>query len=144
MAIITANDIYQLVYQEVMDEVTRQDADIIETCINNAIEEVKMYLPRFDLVALFGDGDTPATFTSSLLKRICSVVAVWQLFALSNPNVNYDYFHELYKMTVKQLEQIRDRKNEPSGWPLKDTTGQTSPQGSSVTYSSFKKRSNNF
>lgn len=141
---ITLDDIYMRIYQEQVDEITRTNDDIVYTAMSSAIEEAKMYLSRYDLGALFGvDGEEPRN-PSFLLKSICVSIAVMRLVELANPGIDYDKAKESYDAALRNLRDIQALRANPEGWPYKDTTGQTAPEGSTVSASYNRKRNNDF
>ena len=142
--LITTTDLYTVIYKVIIDQIIRNDETIITTAISNAIDEVKLYVTRYDILQLFGDETTAPTVNSPVLKQFCVRIACWNIICLANPNVNYDSIRSLYDRTIEQLKMIRDQKTQPAGWPYKDTTGQSAPKGSSVAASYIPKRSNNF
>ncbi len=144
MAIITTTDLYTVIYQTIIDEITRENGDLVTTAIDNAIDEVKLYVTRYDILQLFGDENTAPTVASPLLKKFCINLACWNIISLGNPNIDYEHIKMLYERTIEQLKMIQKQQTQPAGWPYKDTTGQTAPQGSSVHGTSFSKRNNNF
>ncbi len=144
MAIIATADLYTLLYPEVVEEITRQDNSLAETAISAAIDEVSIYLSKYDTVALLGSADAGPSFASPLLKRYCVAIACWNLVGLANPSVNYEHIKANYEKAIAQLLTIQNGTVNPAGWPYKDTAGQTAPQGSSVSGSWYPKRNNSF
>ena len=152
MSIIAAADIYKRIYREIVVEITRFDGaeeddtdnEILNTAIDAAIKEAKMYLSRFDLIALFGDGETEPTIDDPLLKNICIDLAIWRLVLLGSPSISFEVNETAYKSAIKSLEAIRSGNAVPEGWTYKDTTGETAAQGDAITWSSNTKRQNHF
>lgn len=144
MAIIATADLYTLLYPEVVDEITRQDSALAKTAISAAIDEVSIYLSKYDTVALLGDADNDPSFASPLLKKYCVAIACWNLVGLANPSINYEHIKANYEKTVAQLLTIQKGTVNPPNWPYKDTAGQTAPQGSSVSGTWYPKRNNSF
>ena len=137
--IILPADLGSVMYAEVITEITRDDGGALATeAIATAIQEVKMYLSRYDLVQLFGDpvANTAATFTDVYLTRLCKDVALWHLIELANPNINYESARTRYEQAVESLKRIQSGKAEPDGWPYKDTTGETAPRGDLIVKTS--------
>jgi phage gp36-like protein len=144
--IISADDIYGSIYEELVTEITRDESAITDKAISKAIEEAKMYLGRYDRISLFGEAgdiDTAATFTSDLLKSLCVDIAIWQLVKLGNPNIKFETAKEGYQMALATLKNIQKGLANPN-WPYLETTGESAPKGNSVQSSSFEKRRNNF
>ena len=144
MALITLEDLYSRIYPENANEITRGDDTLMLRAINAAISEAKMYLSRFDLVALFGTASTDPTVVDTFLQNLCVDIAVFRLVLLSNPGIDYDVAESCYKMAIATLKNIQQGYGNPDGWPYRDTTGQTAPNGSAVSASYNKKRKNDF
>ena len=142
MPLITATDIYSRIYEEIADAITREESDLVDRAIDRSITEVKMYLSRWDLLALFGDDVTEPTVTDTFLKDLCVDIAVYRLVLLGNPNIKFETAKECYKESVRTLEKLQAGKMQPTGWPYKDTTGETAPQGDSIFSHSNPKRRN--
>lgn len=144
MAIITTEDIYSRIYEEIVTEITRDTETLVTRAINAAISEVKMYLSRYDLTALFGTTEDEPTVEDIFLKSLCVDVAVWQLVKLGHPSIDYEHTKSCYEMAIAALKNIQAGKAMPDGWPYKETSGQTSPNGNAVHGSYQSKRTNNF
>ena len=154
MSLINTSDLYSRIYEEIVTEISREDTAIAERAITAAIQEAKMYLAKFDLVALFGT-DAPAldnsddssiapTVNDVFLKNLLVDIAVWNLVKLGNPNIQYEPTLKTYEMAIKTLERILKGNLQPEGWPYKDTTNETAAPGDAITYSSNAKRTQHF
>ncbi len=119
--------------------ISATDPDVIvETKINAAISEVKSYLSKYDLEALFADD---AEFDQENLKEIVKYVACWKLVSLANPNVNIELFRTNYKDAIDWLKLVQQGKAEPQGWPFpQDDPATPGNENTSVQWSSNKKR----
>jgi len=144
MLLIQIEDLYSRIYEEAVDEITRENEALAQRAINAAISEAKMFLSRYDVAALFGTADTDPTVQDDFLKNIVIDIAVWRLVLLCNVGIDYDRTERCYEMTIRNLRDIQKGNANPDGWPYRDTTGQTAPQGSSVDASYNKKRGNDF
>ncbi len=144
MAIINIQDIYSSVYEEIVTEITREETELVDRAITRATDEAKMYLSRWDLMALFGDDDTAPTVNDTFLKDICVDIAVYRLVLLGAPNIKLETAKEGYKDAVRSLEKLQAGRMQPDGWPYKDTTGETAPNGNSIEWSSNARRRNHF
>ena len=145
-AIIAAADLTTVIYQEIIDEITRSNDAIVTEDIDRAIEEVKSFLSRFDLDALFGneDADTAATVTDKFLNGLLKDVALWNLIKLANPNVNYEHIKGCYEGAIKTLTRIQKVQQTPARWPLADPADVEVTQGNPVSFNSVAKRKNNW
>ena len=136
-------------YQEILDEISRNDSTILTRAIDNGISETKIYLGRYDQVQLFGDPpangglDISATFTDPYLTSLVKDVICWHVIKLANPNVNYEHIRTCYEDAIKTLTAIQKGMNNPN-WPLLDTTGEASPLSDSVVSYQFPKRNNGY
>lgn len=150
MAIITADDIYRRVRREIVDEVTRYEGDpeaenpAVTAGINSAIKEVKMYLSRFDLVKLFGTDSIAAIVDDPFLKDLCIDIAVYRIMCVASSGLDYEIAMSRYKASINTLKSIQTGACMPEGWPYLDTTGETAPNGDSISWSSNPKRINHF
>lgn len=140
MPFLTKDDLKTHMYPEVIDEISRQDDNIIERAINAAIAEAKAYMSRFDLLALFGDANTEPTFVSEHLKNLTKDIACWHLIRLANPNVNLELFRSIYKDAVDFLTKVMKGQADP-GWPYKQDNADTpADENAFVQWSSNPKR----
>ena len=144
--IITSNDLTTHIYPEILTEITRNDGGTLATAaIDLAIEEVKLYLTRYDLVQLFGDpiANTAPTFSSPLLNNYVKIIAIWQLICLANPNINYEVFRARYEDTIATLKRIQLGTAVPQ-FPYADKTGETAPPGDQIITFSNPPRQQHF
>jgi hypothetical protein len=133
--IIQPSDLNSVLYPEIQNEISRNDggANAIEA-IATAIQEVKMYITRYDIVQLFGNEETnvAATFTDVFLTRMVKNIAIWHFIQLANVNVNYESQKLLYEQAIDTLKRIQKGLADPK-WPYLDTTGETTPPSDQVT-----------
>ena len=144
--IVAPADLYTQMYPEVRTLITRGDDTIPAKAISSAIKEVKMYLSRFDLVALFGDpvADTAATINDEFLIDLVKSIATWHLLRLANPNVDLTIARTWYEDAISSLKKITLGTTMPEGWPYRDTTGETAAQGDSIYFTPGKCRDTHF
>jgi len=151
--ILTPSDLTNA-YPEIVAEITRNTGDIDTNtlaleAIATAIDEVKMYLTRYDLVQLFGDptvteanpSGIAASFSDNKLNRMVKTIAIWELMQLANANIMYEMMESRYKMTVATLKDIQKGVADPK-WPYLDITTETSSPSDEVYAISQKKRNN--
>ena len=145
--IITPANLSSVAYQEIIDEITRNDGGALATeAIDTAIQEVKMYVTRYDIVQLFGDptAGTSATFTDSYLSRMVKDIAMWHLLQLANANISYESAKGRYDEAIETLKRIQKGTADPR-WPEQDATTETqSPVSDSVLSIQFPKRNNGY
>jgi hypothetical protein len=146
--IVGPSDLATHIYPEVLDEITRYsgtgDNTIAITAIDQAIQQSKTFLTRYDLLQIFGDEvtDTAATFTpDSFLLDIIKTIAIWNIMSMNNANVYYESWKERYQMKVDSLKAIQKGTSDPR-WPYFDTTGESAPASDQVTIIANPKRNN--
>ncbi|MCD6011652.1 MAG: hypothetical protein K0Q79_1514 [Flavipsychrobacter sp.] len=144
MAYLRKEDLYTVIYPEILEQITRRDDTIINRAIASGMQEVKSYLSRWDLVQLFGDDETEPVVADEWLKAITKDVAAWWIIKLGNPGINYEHIRTCYQDSINVLRQLQAGKMQPDGWPYKDTTEESAPDGNSVEWSSNPKRSTRF
>src|ERR1035437_217614 len=146
MSYLLPGDIDSHLYDEIKNEIVRDDNDIIVRAIDEAVTEAKGYLSRFDLVKLFGFGDdSDATVIDENLKSKVKDIACWRLIRLANPNINVAMFRTNYEDAIKWFQGVMKGQIDPEGWVYKTNDITTPfPEGNAVTYSSNKKRFNSF
>ena len=145
---LQTSDLYTVIYQEIIDEITRTDTTIPTTAISMAIDEAKGYLSEYDLLQLFGD-DTASppvdpTVTNAWLQNLVKDIAAWQLIKLANPNVSYEHIRRCYEDAIDTLKRIKTRVITPQGWPLYVPPPGAQPPGSPIIWSSGPRRHNHF
>jgi hypothetical protein len=133
-------------YPQVQAKITRDDTSIAVAAIDSAVSEAKMWLSKFDLVALFGDEaqDVSATVNDPFLKEIIKAIAVWYLLRLANPNIDMALALTWYEKAVGTLKNIQAGKMQPDGWPYKDTTNDTAAPGNAIYYTPGTNRETRF
>ncbi|NOS94549.1 MAG: DUF1320 family protein [Cyclobacteriaceae bacterium] len=149
MAFITKTDLETHIYAELITEITRGNDTNIDKAIGSAISEAKMYLSRYNLLALFGNATTDPTVVDEYLEHLRHLVtdiACWHLVKLSNPNIDLKLFRTLYEDAIKTLEKIMKGQATPEGWPYKadDPATESYNENASVQYSSNPKRTQHF
>lgn len=143
--IITKADLDTHLYEEILNEISRDNDDIITEAIATGIEEVKTYLSRYDLVQMFGDetDDTAATFSNPYLRSICKTVVIWHLMKLARINLDYETKRNEYLDVIDALKMIQAGKTDPR-WPYLDATDLSTEPGISITIKSNEKRNNGY
>lgn len=144
MPIITSTDLNTHLYPEVVAEITRNDSTIVTKAIDTAIQESKMYLSRYDLLALFGTDEEPATITDEYLKSIVKDIACWHLLRLCNVSIELSTFRTAYEDAIATLKVIMQGGANPQGWPYYDATTISTPDGDAIQWFSNTKRVNYF
>ncbi|PQJ09564.1 hypothetical protein CJD36_019920 [Flavipsychrobacter stenotrophus] len=144
--IIVPADLSTHVYAPIINEIAENNNDTIVSAISMAIDEAKMYLTRYDLIAIFGDPGTnvAATFTpDAMLLNIIKTIAVWNLMNLANPNLDYEQWQNRYKQMISSLKDIQKGLADPR-WPYQDYTDTTTPDSIEVYAVSNEKANNSY
>ena len=139
MPIITPTDLGTHLYADVLNEIIRNDSGIAVSAINAAEQEAKMYLSRYDLAQLFGDGTTAATVNDEYLKRLIKDIACWHLLRLCNAGIDMTTARYAYEHTIKDLNAIQNAEVNPQDWPYNTDTSDSAR--SEVLWNSNPKRS---
>ena len=138
MAYLTEGDLTSHIYQEVIEEITRNDSNVATEAIEAAIDEAKSYLNRFDTTLLFAENPTP---NDKNLKMKVKDMACWHLVKLANPNINFEVFKEAYDDAIKWFVLITKGQLDPEGWPEKADDEETEwPEGGTVYWTSNEQR----
>lgn len=140
--IISPSDLSTHLYAEIAEEITRGDNTVATQSITEAIEEVKAYLSKYDLKAMFGSvaDATAPTYTDNFIKSIVKDVAIWHYINLANPNINYENARTRYQDAIKKLEKIMRGEMTPQGWPFYIPPSNDPTPGNAVWWGSTTKR----
>lgn len=142
--IITIADFKTHIYEETMDEISREDNSIVTDCIEAAISEAAGFMGIYDVDALLGTPTTNATVEDKNLKRKVLDIAKFYLVTLGNPNIDYESTVNTYEMTINNyFKLIQNGKLSPSKpkWPYLDTSTQEAlPEGDRIEANSNTKR----
>ena len=117
MPIITPSELDTHLYPEVTAALTRDDNTILSRAITAAEQEVKLYLGKFDLTALFGTESEIPSVDDELLKQLVKDVACWHLLRLSNNGTEIAIFRTAYVDALSTLKNIMSGQAVPAGWP---------------------------
>jgi hypothetical protein len=142
MPIINSADLATNIYPEIIAEITRADGTITTRAIAAAIQEAKMYLGRYDLIALFGTETVAPIIQDEYLKSLVKDLACWHLLRLSNSGIDYTAFRTAYTDAIGALKNIMAGQAQPDGWPYLDTSAETAPDGNTISWNSNPKRNN--
>ncbi len=142
MPFLLPSDLKTHLYDEVVTEITRGDDSLTTNAIAAAVQEAKIYLSKFDLVALFGTAETDPTFTDAYLLALVKDLATWHLLRIANPGTDNAIARTAYEDAIGVLKSIQNGSVQPAGWPYADTAAESVPDGNSINWSSVPKRSN--
>ncbi len=145
MAFIIKGDLYSLIYEEIIETITRGDETVIDRAIATGISEAKSYLSRYDTLALFGAGEVDKTIDDENLKSKVIDLVCWQLIKLCNPNIDLKLFRTNYEDAINFFEQVKVTKIAPEGWIYKADDPETPfPEGSIISIGGNIKRNNHW
>jgi hypothetical protein len=147
--LVQPSDLTSELYQEIIDEITRENEEEVINQIKAAEDFCKSYLFKFDLMALFGDDATPPTVIDSNLKKTVKIIASYWIVRKANPNVNLQLFRDDWEMMIGTqqqpgwLTQVKEGYLVPN-WPYKpddpSTPEDESDTGEVAWYSNNKRR----
>ena len=150
--LVQPSDLTSELYQEIIDEITRENETEVINQIKAAEDFCKSYLFKFDLMALFGDDDTPPTVIDSNLKKTVKIIASYWIVRKANPNVNLQLFRDDWEMMIGTqqqpgwLTQVKEGYLVPN-WPYKPddpSTPEDESDTGEVAWYSNTKRNNYF
>lgn len=144
MPIITPTELDTHLYPEVTAALTRDDNTILSRAITAAEREVKLYLGKFDLTALFGTESEAPAVDDELLKQLVKDVACWHLLRLSNNGTEIAIFRTAYVDALSTLKNIMNGQAVPAGWPYAAIATSEPTDGNAVNWSSNERRSNHY
>ena len=150
--LVQPNELTSELYQEIIDEITRENETEVINQIKAAEDFCKSYLFKFDLMALFGNDDTPPTVVDANLKKTVKIIASYWIVRKANPNVNLQLFRDDWEMMIGTqaepgwLTQVKEGYLVPN-WPYKPddpTTPEDESDTGEVAWYSNPKRNNYF
>jgi phage gp36-like protein len=109
---LTAGELKSHIYEEIANEITRNDDSIIDDAINIAVDEMKGYLTKYNVAACI-DTVLPANRHAKLLA-ICKDLACWYLITLCNVNIDYDKRMDIYDRAIEWLKGVQQGKIVPA------------------------------
>ena len=115
-AFINLEDYDASIHKEILDAITRSDAQIVEICEDRAISEMKGYLSgRFDCEKIFSaSGES----RHQLVLMMAIDIAIYHLFCIHNPRNISEVRVERYKRAVEWCKQVRSGEVNPPDLPL--------------------------
>jgi phage gp36-like protein len=138
---LTPGELKTHVYEEVANEITRNDDSIINDAIDTAVDEIKGYLRKYDLPTCIDDA-APDQRNKKLLQ-VCKDVAAWHLITLCNVTIDYDKRRECYEDALNWLRGVQKGTIVPD-LPLPAYSAAEPQANQSVKWSSNTKRINHF
>ena len=111
MAFITIDDLKKGLHEELINEITRNDAAVIDHVISAALSEVKTYLrENYDVDAIFSAAGTDR---DALLITFTSDIAIYNLIELTAPGTDIEDRRARYKRAIDWLKQVRNQDIKP-------------------------------
>lgn len=115
-AFINPEDYDASIHKEILDAVTRNDAQIIEICEDRAISEMKGYLSaKFDCEKIFS---ATGEARHQLVLMMAIDIAIYHLFCIHNPRNISEIRVERYKRAIEWCKQVRGGEVNPQDLPL--------------------------
>lgn len=139
---LATSDLYTVIYEDIINEIVRNDDTIPEKAIASAIAEAKAYLSRFDLAALFGTTEDEPTIEDEWLKSLVKDVAAWQLIKLANPNISTEMLRARYEDATAIFKNIQKGIMVPQNWPYFVPESTDPLPGAAVSWSSSTQLNN--
>lgn len=144
MPYLTKDDLTTHIYAENIDEITRGDDELVTRAINEGLGQVKGYLNRYNVLAMFGNGTTARTFTDDWLDGLAKDIVCWRLIKLANPNIDVAMFRTAYEDAVKELTNVQKGITDPA-WPLRvDDPDTNLDESGSISFTSNIRRNNHY
>ena len=135
MKFLTEQDLHAGTHREILDGVTRGDAERIDTAEREAIDYIAGYISaRYDVEALFSA--TGAERSDALVAAVRDVT-LYHLYSAHNPQKMTQITVDRYENTRQWLKEIQAQTVNPIGWPL-------CPNAAYILYSSNPKKGNHF
>lgn len=102
---IITDDYDASIHSEILDAITRNDAQIVEICEDRAIAEMKGYLSgRYDVNAIFS---ATGENRHQLVLMMAIDIAIYHLFSISNPRMMSDIRKDRYERAVQWLKDAQ-------------------------------------
>lgn len=142
--IIVEADLTRLLYQDKINEIKRDDTNVVGKAISAALKEAMSYCSRYDIDKLFGTDSTDATVTDENLQHSLVQMACYKLVQLNNPGVNVEEYRLYYDDAVAWFKRVMKGDADPVGWPLKEDNEDGTEPGNRITYSGKTKRNDSY
>lgn len=147
MPIVTPQELAESeLYSEIVSKITRNTESVATMALVEAESMAKTYLSKYDLTAIFGEGETLPTFTGGdvpALKKVIKIIAANFLIRKSSPNIQVELFRADFEYAIKFLEGIQAGQSNPN-LPYKPDNPDTDADESigQVFWASNTKRTN--
>lgn len=142
MAFLTPVEIKTHLFGEVVTEINRGDATILQQAIDAAIAEARGYLTAYNLTAIFNAIDDAR---NPILLLYVKDVAVWHYLQLANPGVEMQLRMDRYEKAIKWFDKVQRGQTNPD-FPLPpnivDAAGNVQSPENFLKWGGNKKRNN--
>lgn len=138
---LTAGELKTHMYEDTVNEITRNDDTIIEDAIDTAIDEIKGYLRKYDLDACINN--VSAENRNKKLLSVCKDLAAWYLIHLCNVNIDYQKRMNAYDNGVMWLSGVQKGTIVPE-LPLPEIDEDAPQANQSIKWKSNPKRNNHY
>ena len=118
MSFISKEDFTTHIYEDSIDAISNDDDEKLDTAIRSAEQQVKGYLSRFDIEAIFQSQDEEKETFAELITYIKDI-AKWRFIQVCNVNVDLELAEKGYKYALQELKEIQKGTVVPYGWPIK-------------------------
>lgn len=122
MAFIEKADFKLSILVDELDQITRNDATIIDAAISASEAEMRAYLfDSYDVDTIF---TATGTARHGLLVRFCVDISIWGIVASTQAGINLEDRETRYKNACRWLKMVKDMGTY-ADLPLKTETEQT-------------------
>lgn len=103
---LTQGELKSHMYEEVVNEITRNNDSTIEDAIETAIDEIKGYLSsKYNITSYLNTVDPSAR--NKKLLGVAKDLSAWYLIHLCNVTIDYAKWRELYDDGVMYLSRVQ-------------------------------------
>ncbi|MDO6808094.1 DUF1320 family protein [Zobellia galactanivorans] len=138
---LTATDFKTRIYPELVDAISREDEDVLNSAMAAAEAEAMGYLHHYDIDALFGA--TGSDRDAILLVKLKDIAA-WHFIVLANANIDLELTKTRYDEAIKWLEKVQSGKIYYESWPVPAPEEDSDIDGGSWLVGSSPKRSTHY
>ena len=104
MSFLTTQELYTHLYNEIVDNISRDDDSIPLHSINAAISEAKGYLSQYDTGAIFS---ATGNQRNELILLFIKDIAVWHFVCLGNTCTDMELRENRYNRAVAWLKGVQ-------------------------------------
>lgn len=141
---LTAGELKTHMYEDVVNEITRNDDSIIEDAIDTAIDEIKGFLVAKYNITSYLNTISPSNRNKKLLA-VAKDLSAWYLIHLCNVTIDYAKWRELYDDGVMYLSRVQKGAIVLNDLPTVTIPGTSPAQPQSpIKWASNSKRNNHF